>query len=507
MNRPILRILLVLMLGAGPLFAQPEDTLVRVSGPSPFAFGCAPSLHPTEINYYNAEVEPSLAVNPRHPRHLIGIWQQDRWEFGSSHGLVTGVSRDGGKTWTHSFAHFSQCAGGNASNGGDYDRATDPWVTFSPSGLAYEISESVNHHLNKDAFLVSRSSDGGDTWSDPTTLTVNTNPVVIIDKATITADPKNLPFVYAVWNRTVYTDPSQTTVMGGPAVFVRTTDGGTTWSRPRNIYNPGPGATTIDNQLVVLPDGTLVNFSMVFSGNPTIGVIVRSADKGVTWSHPIVINTLQDIGVVDVKTGEAVREGLANIGVDPLRGTLFLVWPDARFSGGLRDGIAFSKSTDGGLTWSAPVQVNQAPNVQAFAPAVAVAPNGTIAVTYYDFRKDTPDLNTLLTNYWRVTSRDGGVTWHEIPLGGPFDLRTAPFSGGYMVTDYEGLVARGGSFTSLFIMANSGNISNRTDVFAITTEAEGDTTTNGHVENNTHPLSAAELLLSHQERPHPPKAP
>jgi hypothetical protein len=72
-----------------------------------------------------------------------------------------------------------------------------------------------------------------------------------------------------------------------------------------------------------------------------------------------------------------------------------------------------------------------------------------------------------------------------------------------MVTDYEGLVAREGSFTSLFIMANSGNISNRTDVFAITTEAEGDTTTNGHVENDTHPLSAAELLLSHQERPQP----
>ncbi len=147
-----------------------------------------------------------------------------------------------------------------------------------------------------------------------------------------------------------------------------------------------------------------------------------------------------------------------------------VVWQDARFSGGARDGIAYSRSTDGGLTWSPPVQVNQAPNVQAFTAAVAASRDGTVAVTYYDFRKDTSDPATLLTNTWKATSRDGGKTWHETALARSFDMRTAPIARGFFVGDYEGLVAREKSFEPLFVMANSGNLDNRTDVFTIASE-------------------------------------
>jgi hypothetical protein len=142
------------------------------------------------------------------------------------------------------------------------------------------------------------------------------------------------------------------------------------------------------------------------------------------------------------------------------------------------------------------VQVNQAPNVQAFAPSIAVNQRGRIAIAYYDFRKDTLDPNVLLTNYWRITSHDGRSTWHEIPLSPSFDMRTAPLTGlGYMITDYEGLVPSGASFASLFVMTNSGNTSNRTDIFAVSTEAEGDSTTNYHVEINPHPLTMMEQML------------
>jgi hypothetical protein len=126
---------------------------------------------------------------------------------------------------------------------------------------------------------------------------------------------------------------------------------------------------------------------------------IRSSDQGLTWSQPTLIDAYHDIGITDVKTGELVRGGVANIAVNPTTGTSYFVWMDARFSGGLRDGIAFSTSTDGGMSWSPAVQVNQAPNVQAFAPAIAVTTNGRIAITYYDFRKDTSDPNVLLTNY------------------------------------------------------------------------------------------------------------
>jgi hypothetical protein len=85
-----------------------------------------------------------------------------------------------------------------------------------------------------------------------------------------------------------------------------------------------------------------------------------------------------------------------------------------------------------------------------------------------------------------------------------FDLRTAPFTGlGYMVTDYEGLVAVGNSFTELFVTANSGNASNPTDVFATSTETPIGRVEmlNEHVEINFRPRSIMEQRRRPPERP------
>jgi hypothetical protein len=65
--------------------------------------------------------------------------QQDRWSNGGAHGLVAGITHNGGTTWTETFAHFSECAGGTAANGGDFERSSDPWVTFAPNGDAYQF--------------------------------------------------------------------------------------------------------------------------------------------------------------------------------------------------------------------------------------------------------------------------------------------------------------------------------------------------------------------------------
>lgn len=61
-----------------------------------------------------------------------------------------------GSTWAESWTHFSNCSGGTAANGGDYGRASDPWVTFAPNGDAYQISLSASTGLTVSAVLVSK---------------------------------------------------------------------------------------------------------------------------------------------------------------------------------------------------------------------------------------------------------------------------------------------------------------------------------------------------------------
>jgi BNR repeat-like domain len=473
----------------------PAPTATLVSGPSPFAAGCDGG-NSTQKNYENAEVEAWLAQDPTNAAHLIVVYQEDRWHGGGAHGLVTATTRDGGKTWARSMDTYDRCEGGNAGNNGNYERTSDPWVTISPdgtvfqSGLSFDVVSDANQSVQ-----VSRSTDGGNTWSEPTTLIFDTEPNVGLDKDSSTADPNHPGYAYVIWSRYLFTDPSQSILLDSPAMFSRTTDGGNTWEAARIIYDPPSGFYALEHQIVALPNGTLVDMFLQNDASSAAYYTIRSSDQGLTWSSPTLIDVSQDIGVADVKTGEPVREGVANMAVNPTTGQLYFVWMDARFSGGLRNGIAFSTSTDAGLTWTPAVQINQAPNVQAFAPGIAVTSGGRIAVTYYDFRNDNSDPNVLLTNYWRITSTDGGHTWKEIPLSASFDLRTAPMTLlGYMVTDYEGIAAVGESFMELFVAVNSGNTSNPTDVFATSTETGigGNARANEHDEINLHPRSLME---------------
>ena len=144
------------------------------------------------------------------------------------------------------------------------------------------------------------------------------------------------------------------------------------------------------------------------------------------------------------------------------------MWQDSRFSGGRQDDIAFSRSTDGGDTWSTPVKVNKTTNdAAAFTAAVHVRDDGTVAVTYYDFRNDVNGDATLDTDHWMVHAHDGGANWDasEARLTpDSFDMRTAPYAAGYFVGDYEGLDNAGNAFTPLFVTANDGDTANRTDV-------------------------------------------
>ena len=442
--------------GGGPAAPPPPPppftsvAQVRVSQLSTFSTGCdGGPAH--GILYIDAAVEPSLALNPLSPSNLVAAWQQDRWSNGGSQGLILAASFDGGMTWKLGSAAFSRCTGGNASNGGDYARASDPWLTVSPNGAVYALSLSLTGGIlqpgSSSAMLIARSIDGGLTWSAPTAL-IQDGSTAFNDKGSITADPTNSSYVYAVWDR--LTGPT-----GGPSYFAATADGGSTWQVARSIYDPDPQNQTLGNQVVVLPTGVAVNIFTEIdnpAGASTSQLrAIRSLDHGSTWSAPVTISSLAAVGTTDPHNpASPVRDGsdLASMSVGP-GGIIYVVWQDSRFSSGQHDGIAMAQSSDGGLNWSTPVEVNADHNVQAFTPTIHVRADGVIGVTYYDLRNDT-SAATLLTDCWLVTSSDG-LNFKETHLSGPFDLNQAPNAQGLFLGDYQALTATATAFVPFYV--------------------------------------------------------
>jgi len=506
---------------AGAVFTL--GSLVQVSDldpPDPLASCTADNIDAQKVMgsalFDSSEVEPWVDVNPTDSNNIVATWQQDRWSNGGSRGLFVGVSTDGGATWTRvplaNTPHTTLCTGGTAANGGGFQRGSDPWLSFGPNGTVYHVSLSFNFFpppnrsggFGPSALLVSRSTDKGMTWSAPVTIITDTNPRVLNDKESITADPTDANLVYVVWDRLqlplgVVINPENVFGNGfkGPAMISRSTDGGVTFDRPRILFDPAANGQTIGNQIVVLPDGTLVNATnwIVKVGNPFLGkqlfnlAILRSRDKGVHWpAKPVVVSQIMDVPVTDPNTGEPVRTGdvIPEIAVDPRKGTsnLYVVWQDARFSGFKHSDIAFSMSTDGGSTWTpSPVMINKTPasaNVPAFTPSVHVAPDGRVSVTYYDFRNlSSSNTTTLPTDYWILNCLPSATdctvagNWTEQHLAGPFDMKLAPIARGFFVGDYEALgaaVTTGGTvFDPVFVTAVSH--ANPTDVFTRTATA------------------------------------
>jgi hypothetical protein len=505
---------LALLVAAGAAAGAAEQgKLVRVSpGQSPFAGCTADKVSQQDgINYPNTEIEPFVDANLADRRNLIAVWQQDRWDNGGARGLVAGYSKDGGRTWTKSVP-----PGVSACTGGAYARASDPWVSISPYGVAYFMSLAFDPDLTgpageflgfgDNAMLVSRSTDGGKTWGEPIVLIEDTDPQVLNDKNSLTADPTNPSLAYAVWDRlqdfmvpppgdggeasasaaaavvaeggwtgdgvalarerirqlqakaaaaTADAGSEPTEVLfTGPTYFARTTDAGQTWEAAREIYDPGPNEQTLGNQIAVQPSGTLVNFfTHILPTGVTRLELIRSFDKGETWEKkPSVVTVEVTFQSITPDQQEPIRDAanLFDVAVDPRNGNLYAVLQEYRYRG--VEEVSFLMSTDGGTTWSAPVRINKTPanrnplRQQAIVPSIEVGPGGMLAVTYYDFRNDKNQGE--LTDYWAVTcSADcaQGASWgEELRLTNrSFDMLDAPIARGHFLGDYMGLVVAG----------------------------------------------------------------
>jgi hypothetical protein len=432
--------------------------------------------------YPNTEVEPFTAVNPTtigtKKVNLIAAYQQDRWSNGGAHALMAAASFDGGQTWSRTALPFNSCVGGGLS----YERASDPWVSVGPDGVAYTISISFNVSNNDNAVAAMRSTNGGKSWDHLSLLKVdNGQNQFFNDKESVTADPTRSGTAYAVWDRLVgpannpAVEAHNFFAFTGPTWFSKTIDGGQTWSTAKIIVPTGQNQQTIGNQIVVAPDGTVYDFFDLIIGTGTNAgpmssvphglnvAFIKSTDAGETWSVPQFVNSIDDVTVTDPNTGQPLRteDFNADPAVDPVTGQIYLVWQDGRFTGGKFAQILESTSTDGGATWSSPSVVsNPSVSVSSFNPTIAVGSDGTVGLDYYDFRNlQAGNTTTLPTDVWFRSAPRGGSFGAETHVVGSFNTLAAPNAGGFFLGDYEGMAANGTSFIPVFAATNCNDTS------------------------------------------------
>ena len=425
----------------------------------------------TGLVYRNSETEPYIAVNPVNPDNMIAGWHQDRWSDGGGQSLGAAYSFDGGATWTQVIIPFTRCSGGAPGSAGDFERASDPWISFGPDGRAHYMALVFNDSVTANGMASAFSDDGGVTWSEPVIITASpakdpTGVSLFHDKNSFTADPFDPDLVYATWTLFRW---------GSWAVlFSRSTDGGRSWrhARPINNFDPvDPAVMAIfrqGSQIVVLPDGTLVNAFFRIVANLQAGgsfleqSIFRSTNQGLTWEQrDTVVSDLFPAGAVDVELGVPVRDAsqIPDIAVNGDSGDLYMTWQDSRFNPAGRVGVVVARSTDGGDSWSAPVQVNQVadPAVQAFLPSVSVNANGTVGVMFYDFRNDVGGDAVLSTDVHLARFAPDLTFQEEVRITPEsFDLRQSVITGsrGYFPGDYVGLDVDGSDFVAAFTVTN-----------------------------------------------------
>lgn len=212
-------------------------------------------------------------------------------------------------------------------------------------------------------------------------------------------------------------------------------------------------------------------------GSTFTASVIRSTDGGNTWSDVIPID-VQHVASVSI-AGQAVRSSdfLPEFAVNPVNGNVYAVWQDSRFSPTGASKIAFSQSTDGGLTWSPVIRIDQSPgDTQAFLPQIHVASDGTVGLLYYDLEKATtaqPGLTDVFIAHCHsaVSNCSNPASWAaggetRLSTSGSFDYLTAPNAGGRFLGDYAGLTSPGTTFKAFFDMSQPIATTGASDTFS-----------------------------------------
>ena len=423
-------VLVLIFLSSQVAFAQ---RVVRVSDPD--------AINPAEV---------TIAINPKNPDNIVAASFQAGRPPRPRYASYNYVSMDGGKTWKTvpvedpkgltqgddavyfssdatayhihlSFVGIRVAAPPRAESGMLVESSKDGGLTWSESVPAI-------NHINS-------------------VIPFEDKPGIVVDNAPQSKFKGN---VYLAWTRfDVYgsSDPD----CHSQIYFSRSTDAGKTFSMPIRVSDGAGDCRDSDNTVegavpAVGPNGEVY---VVWAG-PLGFVFKKSVDGGLTFSKDKVIGQMPGGWDFSVE-GLDRANGMPVTGVDlsdgPNKGALYVNWIDAR--NGDPDVFVIS-SRDGGETWSAPTRVNDDAikngKVQFFTWMSVDPVDGSVNIVFYD-RRDTEG---ALTKVILARSVDGGRTFVNHKIDQPaFACDAKVFFG-----DYTGISAYNGRVIPIFMNFN-----------------------------------------------------
>jgi hypothetical protein len=348
----------------------------------------------------------------------------------------------------------------------------DPGVGCSSSTTFYYSSLATDTTTTGTVFSgisVSKSVDAGNTFQGAIMAVSKPAANHELDKPWMAVDGNILHVTYTDF---FFGDPRcPSPGVGASIEYVRSVNGGITWSTPIVLDTACGSAPFVQgSQVAVGPQGSNAVYVAWESFPAGLGIgrtirLKKSVNGGEIF--PALFTTVSAVTTV----GDGTRvQGLFRTFIDlqglavdltsgqPTSGNVYITWHDGRrlsqtdpfASPGCKGAGTYcfgdallSRSTNGGSTWSPPFQVNNDPPslVDHLFPGLAVDNNGGVRVVFYDRRRDN---RNFLIDTFVGTSLDAGATWTNTrvtPQSFPsIHAQDLVVNGAYM-GDYLGIAA------------------------------------------------------------------
>ena len=381
-----------------------------------------------KISQHMTEVEPDTFA---FGNTLVSAFQVGRVFNGGAADIGFATSTNGGETFTHGFLPSLTTV---STPPGPYIRVSDAAVAFDPKHNVWLISELglfPGGNTSEVDVLVSRSTDGGLTWSAPVVVAKGD-----FDKNwTVCDDTSTSAFFGHCY--TEFDNPAD----GDRIQMSTSTDGGLTWGPALETANKDFG---IGGQPLVQPNGTVIVPIIGFTTSSTQPFKMSSfisTNGGASWSSTVKISE------VDYHVPQGVRATipLPSAEIDA-SGKVYVVWGDCRFENGCRFNDLVLTTSTNGLTWSKVQRIPVDPigsGIDHFVPGLAVdrtTADGSahLGLAYYYYPVANCQTLTCRLDVGFLSSTNGGASWSASErISPPMRLQwLALTTQGYMVGDY-----------------------------------------------------------------------